>query len=85
MTTDNQIRLVFDKMLEHHGVSYDHVIANPVIDGINWYEYYTMTTEQENEFREWFMRFMKLCGYNKRVAEREYAVFNLCFGLKIEQ
>ena len=39
-----------NKMLEPYNVDYDYVVKNPIIEGNNWYEHYTWTKDDQNEF-----------------------------------
>lgn len=52
---------------------------------VPWYQYYTFKTKEQ--FEDWktfcILKIMK-CGYTKEHAEREFAWFNLGYGLKQE-
>ena len=52
----------------------------------NWFQKYTMTSENEDEFKKWFVkRIMNIHGITKHFAEREFAMFNLSYGLKLKK
>lgn len=52
----------------------------------NWYQQWTMTEEQNKEWREWGVKYLKKQKrLYKAYAERQMAMFDLCYGLKIEQ
>ena len=49
-----------------------------------WYQKYTMTKEQEETWKQWFLKEVvaeKII--NKSLAEKEFMWFNLSYGLKI--
>lgn len=85
MTKQNLIPIIIDKMLEKHGVDYAYVLENQQIEGVPWYTYYTFTKQEEKEFKEWFIKFVsKKIKFSKNYIEREYALFSLMYGLRIE-
>jgi len=50
----------------------------------NWFQQYTMTEAQNEEWRNWGTKFiMKKRRYNKFLADREMRMLNLYCGLKI--
>lgn len=71
------IERLFNKILEKHGVDYNYIMAHQEINGVPWYDYYTMTQKEFDDFKLWampqFVKFFK----NKKQAEREYAWFTL--------
>jgi len=80
-------RLLFkeliDKMFELAG----HDLKFEDVEGRedNWFQQYTMTEEQNKEWREWGTKLIKKKKrYNKYLAEREMAWLDLYCGLKIE-
>lgn len=78
------IRILINKMLEPYKVDYDYIKENPVIDGKNWYTYYTMSEEQEKEFEAFAIDvFKKELKLNQVRAESEYSWFFLMYGLKV--
>ena len=79
------VSALINKMLEPHGVDYDHVLNNPTIDGVDWFMYYTWTSEQSENFARWASKEIKKslrCSMDR--AESEYGWFNLMWGLKID-
>ena len=81
-------KVLIDKMLEPHGSSYDEVVANPKIDGIPWYQYYTWKSQEEvDKFKEFFIFTLTKQTTPKialKQAEKEWAWFSLMYGLKEE-
>lgn len=51
----------------------------------NWYQQWTMTEEQNKEWREWGLEYLKKSKYlaKKHYADRQMAMFDLNYGLKI--
>jgi hypothetical protein len=50
----------------------------------NWFQQYTMTEAQNEEWREWGTKFiMKKHRYNKYLADRDMRMLDLYCGLKI--
>ena len=64
-----------------HDVTYDDVLGVE-----NWFQKYTMTVEQGQEFKKWGKKYLmkNLNSYAKQ-AEREMQWFNLQWGLKYEE
>lgn len=51
-----------------------------------WYTEWTMTEEQNKQWREWGTKFIKRhMNILPKLAEREMAMFNLNYGLKIKE
>ena len=72
-----------NKMLEPHGVDFDYVLKNQKITGIEWFQYYTWTKSDREEYQKWFVAEMrKRLRIPKYRAEKEFASFNLMWGLK---
>jgi hypothetical protein len=50
----------------------------------NWYTKKTWTTEQEAQFKKWFITEVKKeLKFNTKMAEKEYSWFNLKWGWKV--
>lgn len=75
---------LINKMFEiaGHDVKYEDLLDRKD----DWYAQYTMTQEQYEVWREYSIKYIKK---EKKVpmkyAEREFAWFNLSYGLKVEQ
>lgn len=85
--TEELAKVLIDKMLEKHNVGYEHVKANPEINGISWFQYYTCTKEEEAEYKEWFIEFLKTNvtpKYSKKRINEAYFWFNSMWGLAYE-
>jgi hypothetical protein len=77
------IEAIINKMFEIAG----HTVTFEDIKGRkdNWYAQWTMTEEQNKEWREWGLKYLKKQkGLYKHFAERQMAMFDLNYGLKIE-
>ena len=75
---------LFNKMFEiaGHSVTFEDIKGRTD----NWYQQWTMTEEQNKEWREWGTQYLrKQKRYHKEYASRQMAMFDLCYGLKIEQ
>lgn len=73
---------IIDKMFEIAG----HPLKFEDVEGRedNWFQQYTMTTEQNKEWREWGTKLLaKKRRYGKIMAERGMAWIDLYCGLKI--
>ena len=69
-----------NKMFEiaGHDVTYNDVLG---VD--NWFQQYTMTMKQSEEFMDWGKRYLaKVFRMSMKRAEREMMWFNLQWGLK---
>jgi hypothetical protein len=81
------IRFLVDKMLkERHGVDFDYVVKNQTIEGTPWYQYYTWTEQEQEQYRRWFIEVLTkhvTPKYPRREAERIWDSFNLNYGLKV--
>lgn len=83
MTRDELALVLIDKMLNKHGKDCAFVLENPIIDGIEWYQYFTWTEEEEQEFKAWAVALIKnTLRCTKKQAEREYDIFHLNYGLR---
>ena len=64
-----------------HDVTYDDVLGVE-----DWFQKYTMTVEQGEEFKKWGKKYlMKNLRTYAKVAEKEMMWFNLQWGLKYEE
>lgn len=78
------VKHLIDKMFEYANldVKYEDLLSRKD----DWYAQYTMTQEQYEAWREYSVKYIKK---EKKVpikyAEREFAWFNLSYGLKVEQ
>ena len=61
-----------------HDVTYNDVVG---VD--NWFQKYTMTIEQSNEFKKWGKKYlMKELRMYAKMAEKEMSMISLMWGLK---
>jgi hypothetical protein len=75
---------VINKMFElaGHSLKYEDVVGRKD----NWFQEYTMTQEQNEEWRNWGTTYLrKKKRWPKHIAEREMAFIDLYCGLKIEK
>lgn len=73
---------IIDKMFEiaGHPLKFEDVETRED----NWFQQYTMTTEQNREWREWGAKLLaKRRRYGKKMAEKGMAWIDLYCGLKI--
>ena len=78
------VETMINKMFELAG----HQVTFEDIKGRtdNWYQQWTMTEAQNKEWREWGINYLKKQkGLYKHYAERQMAMFDLMYGLKLEQ
>lgn len=72
---------ILNKMFEiaGHDVTYEDIKGRKD----NWYQQWTMTVEQNNQWKEWGMEYLrKELRFSKKVAEIEMAWISLMWGLK---
>lgn len=61
-----------------HDVTYDDILGKD-----NWFQEYTMTVEQSEEWKAWGVKYLREnLKINKKMAENEMLWFNLQYGLK---
>jgi hypothetical protein len=77
----NHLKDLIDKMFEiaGHPLKYEDVQGRTD----NWFQQYTMTEEQNKEWRDWGVKYLRK-KWNKHLAEREMAMLDLYIVLKIE-
>lgn len=78
------VETMINKMFEIAG----HQVTFEDIKGRtdNWYQQWTMTEAQNKEWRKWGVDYLKKQkGLYKHYAERQMAMFDMNYGLKIEQ
>ena len=76
------LKELIDKMFELAG----HPLKFEDVEGRkdNWFQQYTMTEAQNEEWREWGIKLiMKKRRYNRYLADREMRMLDLYCGLKI--
>jgi len=81
------VELIINKMLSKHNVDMKYVIAHPIVDGMDWFQYYTWSYLESQEFRSWLITFARTeCSgrMSKAFAEKYYREFDDMWGLKIE-
>lgn len=85
------IRTILNKMLEPHGIDLDYIMSLPqdehgrqMIEGAEWFRYYTMTQEQHDEWKKWTLEYLKTTFIPKNRHAREFVWFDLMYGLKIQ-
>jgi hypothetical protein len=80
MTEVELVRACINKELEPYGVDYDFVKENPVILGVDWYQFYTFKEGEYEKWREFCLKLFKK-KYKLRYEER-FSMFDLMYGLK---
>ncbi len=77
------VETLINKMFEiaGHNVTYEDIKDRKD----NWYQQWTMTEEQNKEWRKWGIELIKKDRSLKKLADREMAFFDLMYGLKIQE
>lgn len=77
------VETLINKMFEiaGHNVTYKDIKDRKD----NWYQQWTMTEEQNKEWRKWGIELIKKDRSLKKLADREMAFFDLMYGLKIKE
>jgi hypothetical protein len=78
------VETLINKMFEiaGHSVTFEDIKGRTD----NWYQQWTMTEEQNKEWREWGISYLKKQKrLHKAYAEKQMAWFDLMYGLKIKQ
>jgi hypothetical protein len=79
--SDDLIKTLIDQMfiIAGYELRYDDVIGRKD----NWFQQYTMTEAQRDEWKEWGISYIrKKKRWSKKLAEREMAFLDLYCGLK---
>jgi len=79
--SDDLLKILIDQMfiIAGHELRYDDVVGRKD----NWFQQYTMTEAQRNEWKEWGISYIrKKKRWSKKLAEREMAFLDLYCGLK---
>jgi hypothetical protein len=79
--SDDLIKTLIDQMfiIAGHKLRYDDVVGRKD----NWFQQYTMTEAQRDEWKEWGISYIrKKKRWSKKLAEREMAFLDLYCGLK---
>jgi hypothetical protein len=81
------IKILINKMLEKHGVDYEYIKLNEIIEDRLWCAHYSWTEQECQEYKKWWIKFFqenvsprKL----KKVLEKEWLWFNLMWGLRVD-
>jgi hypothetical protein len=79
--SNDLIKTLIDQMfiIAGHDLRYDDVVGRKD----NWFQQYTMTEAQRDEWKEWGISYIrKKKRWSKKLAEREMAFLDLYCGLK---
>jgi hypothetical protein len=79
--SDDLVKTLIDQMfiIAGHELRYDDVVGRKD----NWFQQYTMTETQRDEWKEWGISYIrKKKRWSKKLAEREMAFLDLYCGLK---
>jgi len=79
--SDDLTKTLIDQMfiIAGHDLRYDDVVGRKD----NWFQQYTMTETQRDEWKEWGISYIrKKKRWSKKLAEREMAFLDLYCGLK---
>lgn len=75
---------ILNKMFEvsGHDLTFDDIQS--MEDSVNWFQQYTMTKDQNKQWREWSVDYLrKKLRLTKVMAEKEIDWLDMQFGLKI--
>lgn len=84
---EDLIKTLVNKMLEMQGDGYtfDYVLANPKINGKDWFSDIQWDQTKEDEFRIWAEKEIKsTLKITKKKAKLEFSWFSLMYGLKVK-
>lgn len=83
MTKDEKCEKFFRVILEQQFSLVGQKYSPELTEGENWYTRFSWSEETEEEFRKFFVITAKrMLGWNKRIAEKEFLWWNLCWGWK---
>ena len=94
MTYDDKIKNLnmelINMMMEKYNLTYDDILSHVdenkrwIIDGKDWFQYYTFTEEEADEFREKAIELIKKrLRCSKANAKNEFSWWNLMYGLSV--
>lgn len=79
-------------MMEKFNITYDDIMNNIdenkrwLIDGKDWFQYYTMTEEEYNIFKPKAIKLIKdITKWSKKTCEQEFCFWWLNIGLIVEK
>lgn len=83
---DDLVPHLINLMLHPKGSSYEEVLKEPTINGLEWYQYYTWTDRDVQTFKSVFIdTLVNNCTpkFTKSMAEIEWGWFYFMYGLKV--
>ena len=79
------IKEMINKMLEPYGVDMNYVSANPHIDNEPWFQHFTHTQKEEDEWLEWsYKRAKEVLKRDRQYCKKFVDYINFMYGLKIK-
>lgn len=82
MTTDQLLKQIISKSVEKYGVDFDFIMANQFIGDSPWYQHYTHTQAEHDEWIEWSINLLSK-KFGKKRARKEVIYVDLMWGLRI--
>lgn len=80
-TPEESIEIIINKMFEIAGYEVTYQDIKDRKD--NWYTDWTMTVDQDEEWKKWMIDFFKKrLKYPTKIAERQAGMYSLMWGLK---
>ncbi len=72
--------------LSQYGVDFNHVIKNPIVGGVQWFQYYTFKTHSDYDgWRRYTIKLLQqVARMSKRTAHKYTSAIYLAYGLKIK-
>lgn len=70
--------------LQQYGVDFNHVINNPMVNGVQWFQYYTFKSKSDYDgWRRYTIKLLQQVALmSKRTAHKYFSAIDLAYGLK---
>ena len=87
LNSEECFRNIINYMLREFDADFDYVQKNPVIKGVDWYQYFWDTVESKKEFNDWLKQYLtkevKLTPFQKSRVDTIVSLINLMYGLTV--
>lgn len=83
-SSDKVLEMIINKELKPYNITMKDVIANPKIDGEDWFIHYTFNNQKEyDKWEKYSIKLIKKHIVNDdKMARREFSMVSLNYGLK---
>jgi hypothetical protein len=78
------IKTILNKMLEKYNIDYEYILEHQEIEGTPWFNYYTLTREEYDVWKEWAISYLRSVRMSLRMSRKMFDEINLMWGLRIE-